>query len=86
MEKKIVTELKSLAGMMLASFGSPLEIGMVTQHPADGRTVEIIDGQFLDPTYGRLSNFWWWREVFPDGSISLTEESGYGWSANRGTR
>ena len=61
------------------TYGSHLEVGMVTKHP-DGRTVKIMEGQFLDPTYGRLSNFWYWQEVLSDGSLSSKKENGYGWS------
>ena len=54
-----------------------LYVGLVTKHP-DGRTVKIVEGQF----YGRygLSNFWCWREVLPDGSLSEKLEHGYGWA------
>lgn len=53
-----------------------LRVGLVTQHP-DGRTVKVMSGCFLDPIYGRLSNWWTWREVEGDGLGP--EESGYGW-------
>lgn len=56
-----------------------LEVGMVTQHPEDGRIIYITKGEFLDSTYGRFSNFWHWREVLPDGSLCEKEEHGYGW-------
>lgn len=55
---------------------SPFEVGDVVKHP-DGRTVKITNGQYWG-THG-LSNFWYWREVKPDGSLSDPEESGYGW-------
>jgi len=60
--------------------GSHLEVGMVTRHPKDGKIVYITKGEYLDSTYGRLSNFWHWREVLQDGSLSNNEEHGYGWS------
>ena len=55
----------------------PLEVGAVTRHP-DGRTVKIMSGCYLDDTYGRVSNFWYWREVLDSGHLGK-EEHGYGW-------
>ena len=60
----------------------PLYIGLITYHP-DGRKVKIIDGQYWG-TYG-LSNFWEWKEVLSDGSLSKTTECGYGWNIARPT-
>jgi hypothetical protein len=56
---------------------SSMEVGKTLKHP-DGRTVKISGGCFLDPTYGRTSNFWFWNEVMPDGSLGK-DEKGYGW-------
>ncbi len=39
--------------------------------------IQIISGCFLDPNYGRLSNYWTWREVLPDGTLGK-EGEGYG--------
>ena len=58
-------------------FPCSMEIGKVCQHP-DGRTVKIISGCFRDPTYGRISDWWEWQEVLPDGSFGPVEK-GYGW-------
>ena len=58
--------------------GSPFEIGDIVLHPS-GRTVKIIDGEYLDSVYGRLSNYWSWREVLENGELSETTEHGYGW-------
>jgi hypothetical protein len=58
-------------------FPCTLAIGKVVRHP-DGRMVKVIGGQYWG-THG-LSNFWYWREVKEDGSLSEREESGYGWS------
>ena len=58
-------------------FGPHLEIGMVVQHPRTGKTVKITDGRYWG-TYG-LSNFWYWREVLPDGTLSDVLEQGYWW-------
>jgi hypothetical protein len=56
--------------------GAPFAVGDRVKHP-DGRTVEITSGQYWG-TYG-LSNFWHWREVLADGTLSATDEHGYGW-------
>lgn len=55
-----------------------LAVGMTCKHP-DGRTVRIVSGCYLDPTYGRLSNHWHWREVLLGGLLAASEECGYGW-------
>ncbi len=55
---------------------SELCVGAKVEHP-DGRMVKITEGQFWGD-YG-VSNFWYWREVMPDGSLSKKEEHGYGW-------
>jgi len=62
--------------------GEHLEIGMVTKHPETGKTVKITGGQYWGE-YG-LSNFWYWREVLPGGSLSEVEEHGYGWIPGHG--
>lgn len=56
---------------------SNMKIGEDVKHP-DGRTVHIIRGCFLDPEYGRMSNFWYWKERLADGSLG-PEECGNGW-------
>lgn len=53
-----------------------MRVGARLTHP-DGRTVEITSGQFWGE-HG-VSNFWYWREVLSDGSLSEKEEHGYGW-------
>jgi len=58
-------------------FGGHLEVGMVTTNPETGKAVRITDGQYWGE-HG-LSNFWYWREVLPDGSLSEVEGHGYGW-------
>lgn len=60
-------------------FGAaPFAVGDEVTHPS-GRRVKITSGQYWG-THG-LSNFWSWREVLSDGSLSDTEEHGYGWRA-----
>ena len=52
-----------------------LKIGKPAKHP-DGRNVMILSGCYRDPIYNRISNFWYWKEIFADGSLGK-EESGY---------
>ena len=67
---------------MAEQINSP-KIGTVVRHtgcrfeddknyPCD---VLITNGQYM--SYGRLSNFWYWQRVLPDGSLAETEH-GYG--------
>lgn len=55
--------------------GAPYEVGDKVRHPS-GRLVQITGGSYWGE-HG-LSNFWYWREVMPDGSLGQ-EECGYGW-------
>ena len=41
--------------------------------------IKVTSGCFLDPTYGRVSNWWTWHKVKPDGSLGRAI-SGYGGS------
>ena len=56
---------------------SKMEIGATIMHPK-GYLVKIKSGYFIDPIYGRVSNFWRWNRVNDDGSLG-EEEHGYGW-------
>ena len=56
---------------------SSMKVGKVIAHP-DGYKVKVTKGRFLDPVYGRVSNFWTWRRVLKDGKLGKPE-SGYGW-------
>jgi len=56
---------------------SSMKVGRTVTHP-DGRKVRITSGCFLDPEYGRVSNFWTWKPVKKNGKLGK-EESGYGW-------
>lgn len=62
-------------------FGNKLEIGKFfiyrEQGEGLGKAVRITDGQFL--SNGRLSNFWYWKAVNPDGSLG---EVGHGYGGN----
>jgi len=53
-----------------------MAIGKRLKHP-DGYMVKIVDGQWWG-SHG-LSNFWYWRRIKKDGSLSRRKESGYGW-------
>lgn len=57
-------------------FGNSLAVGKYFLY--EGNPIKITSGYFLDPTYGRVSNFWYWRKIFPDGRLSDEEYSGYG--------
>ena len=72
-------ELQSIATDINKEIASKsiMRVGKTILHPS-GRKVKIIDGYFLDPIYGRVSNFWTWREVFENGKLGK-KESGYGW-------
>ena len=48
-----------------------LQVGKKYQHPEDG-VITITSGCYRDPTYGRVSNWWYWTKE--DG----TEGKGYG--------
>lgn len=70
------TKFRSLAlDLTRKYFPCTLAIGKTVKHP-DGRTVKIIDGQYMGE-HG-LSNFWYWREVKKGGKLGK-KEHGYGW-------
>lgn len=52
--------------------------GDVVRHP-NGRDIRIDDGCYLDPTYGRVSNFWYWTFLDAEGKPTLEKGHGYGW-------
>jgi hypothetical protein len=54
---------------------SSMKIGEIIRHP-EGRYVKVIDGR-LGGEDG-YSNFWFWREVLPDGRLGRLEHC-YGW-------
>lgn len=73
---KVLPWVQALVEEVFDTQSKNWKIGDRVQHP-DGRTVEITNGRFWG-MYG-VSNHWYWREVLPDGSLSKTEENGYGW-------
>lgn len=70
--------LARIAAQMNAELAaqSKMKVGEVVMHP-DGYKVYVTDGQYL--SNGRVSNFWYWKRVNEDGSLSETTEHGYGW-------
>lgn len=59
--------------------GPPFAVGDTVKHP-DGRTVKIIAGRYWG--LRGISNWWYWREVLPDGTLSANREHGYGWTVD----
>lgn len=63
-------------------FGNALRVGRYFAYRRDGekktrpRPILVTSGEFL--VEGRLSNFWNWRYMRPDGSLSTKESGGYG--------
>lgn len=71
-------QLRGLARSLTEKyFPCHMEVGKIIKHP-DGYKVKVISGQYLDPIYGRLSNFWYWRRVKKNGKLGRMEH-GYGW-------
>lgn len=58
----------------LSTPAQKLRVGESATH-WDGRTVKIVNGVY--ELNGRISNYWHWREVRSDGSLSTKVESGY---------
>lgn len=50
-------------------------VNCVSEHPRDG-LVYVTGGQY--EVNGRISNFWYWRKLNPDGTLGA-EGHGYGW-------
>lgn len=55
---------------------NPLSVAMIVK---DNKLIPVVvlDGTYLDGTYSRVSNFWYWREVAEDLTLS-EKKSGYG--------
>lgn len=56
---------------------SAMVIGETIRHP-DGYMVKVLDGRYLDPIYGCVSNWWTWQRINDDGSPGEIAR-GYGW-------
>ncbi len=69
--------IEDLIDGVAEEYGNHLKIGMITTEPATGIKVKIISGQWWG-TYG-LSNFWDWKRILPDGTLSEETFHGYGW-------
>ncbi|MCK9187220.1 MAG: hypothetical protein PHS16_00665 [Candidatus Colwellbacteria bacterium] len=72
-EERIREECRELTRKILG--GPRLEVGQAVTHPS-GRKVKITRGN--DCCNGRVSNFFYWREILSDGELG-PEECGYGW-------
>lgn len=76
--------LSAIAREISMSLAPALKVGrFFSQKDQAGRTrpIKVVSGCYLDPVYGRVSNFWTWREVLGKngGRIKLgPQESGYG--------
>lgn len=55
---------------------SHMVIGKRIKHP-DGYMVEVTDGKYWG-THG-VSNFWYWKKVKKDGTLTKKIYHGYGW-------
>lgn len=77
-------ELRSLCRAITeeVSGGPPFAVGDVVTHPS-GRKVKITSGQYWGDR--GVSNFWYWREVRPNGTLGK-EEHGYGWRPKEKTK
>ena len=53
------------------------QIGKVYEHPKHG-PVYLESGYYLDPTYGRVSNFWNFKKIRADGTMSRKTFGEYG--------
>ena len=73
-----MNQLKSIVHEIIEeTFSCSMEIGKILED-LNGRTVKVKSGHFLDPDFGRVSNWWTWNEVLSDGSLG-PDEQGYGW-------
>jgi hypothetical protein len=56
---------------------APFKIGDRVKHWRYNYYVEIVGGKYWG-TYG-ISNFWYWKKVMSDGTLSKKTYNGYGW-------
>ena len=56
-------------------FGNSLKVGGYFIYRK--RPIKITGGQFMGE-YNRISNYWYWKEVLPDGTLKKRKSSGYG--------
>ena len=70
-------EFAAAINQSLASKSS-MKIGATIKHP-DDYLVYVVNGTYLDPVYGRISNWWEWKRLLPNGKPAAKTESGYGW-------
>ena len=74
-------------GLIRKHFDNSLRVGRYSIYSENGkanlgagRPIMITGGQFM--TEGGLSNFWYWKYVQPDGSLSVKGNCGYGGNDN----
>ena len=77
MSQALATIASGIKEGLRGHFCPTMEVGKTVMHP-DGRMVKIISGCYLDPVYGRVTNWWTWQPVAEDGSLGPNER-GYGW-------
>lgn len=75
--------LNRLARNLIEEFlPSNMAVGSYYLYRKDGKgkgvPVKVIDGYYLDPVYGRVSNHWTWKRILPSGQMSRRSMSGYG--------
>lgn len=51
-------------------------VGGICRHP-DGYLVKIVSGEY--EVDHRISNFWYWKKLLPNGNESWETYHGYGW-------
>lgn len=74
--KQLSQKLDNVAQNLAEEYlGNSLEIGKYFLYK--GKPIKVLSGQFLDPMYKRLSNYWTWRRVLSNGSLGIMG-SGYG--------
>ena len=77
MSQELTSIARGIKEGLRAHFCPTMQIGATVQHP-DGYQVKVLDGCYLDPVYGRVSNWWTWQRINEDGSPG-EKASGYGW-------
>lgn len=77
MSQELANTVRGINEGLRAQFCPTMKIGATVAHP-DGYAVKVLSGCYLDPVYGRVSNWWTWQRINDDGTPG-EEASGYGW-------